>query len=188
MKALPFKIPKTGNTSFHFQVDDEPYFYDILHQHPEIQVTLIEKSTGSLVHGDYLGHFEPGDFFVIGPNVPHVFRNDDLYYNSEQRARAITVFFDRATFGEAFLNLPEAKGLRELIALAERGMQLKSPHTGEVAQLIRNIEAAQGMSRLVLVLQLVDALIQSDAYELLNTEGSFRQVDEVEGKRLNDWC
>ena len=186
MKALPFKIPKTGNTSFHFQVDDEPYFYDILHQHPEIQVTLIEKSTGSLVHGDYLGHFEPGDFFVIGPNVPHVFRNDDLYYNSEQRARAITVFFDRATFGEAFLNLPEAKGLRELIALAERGMQLKSPHTGEVAQLIRNIEAAQGMSRLVLVLQLVDALIQSDAYELLNTEGSFRQVDEVEGKRLND--
>ena len=186
MKALPFKIPKTGNTSFHFQVDDEPYFYDILHQHPEIQVTLIEKSTGSLVHGDYLGHFEPGDFFVIGPNVPHVFRNDDLYYNSELRARSITVFFDRATFGEAFLNLPEAKGLRELIALAERGMRLKSPHTREVAQLIRRLEWAQGISRLVLVLQLVDALMQSDAYELLNTEGSFRHVDEVEGKRLND--
>jgi len=43
MKVIPFSIPKTTKEAFRLQVDKQPYFYDKLHQHPEIQIMLIEK-------------------------------------------------------------------------------------------------------------------------------------------------
>jgi hypothetical protein len=74
MKVVPFQIPKNTAEAFRVQVDDMPHLYDHLHQHPEIQLTVIKESNGTLVAGDYVGPFHAGDVFVIGSNQPHVFR------------------------------------------------------------------------------------------------------------------
>jgi quercetin dioxygenase-like cupin family protein len=93
MKVVPFQIPKTGNESIKVQADHLPHLYNHLHQHPEIQVTLITKSSGTLIAGDYVGRFNEGDVFVIGSNQPHVFRNDAVYFKKKMTASSITVFF-----------------------------------------------------------------------------------------------
>ena len=97
MKVLPFKIPKTKRESFRVQIDDMTYFYDTLHNHAEIQITLLVKSEGTLICGDYVGNFNEGDLFIIGANQPHVFRNNKEYYDEEisKGAYAISLFFDR---------------------------------------------------------------------------------------------
>src|SRR6478735_12660616 len=108
MKILPFKIPKTNQESFRLQEDDQPHFYDHLHQHPETQLTLILSSEGKVIAGDYIGTFKPGDVFLIGPNLPHVFRNDAKYYQaSDLNAHSITIFFEWQSFGDKFLSMPE---------------------------------------------------------------------------------
>ena len=156
MKSLPFKIPKTEKDSFHMQIDEEKHFYDTLHQHPEIQLTFIENSSGNLIYGDYLGAFAPGDVFVIGPNVPHVFRNDNSFYEDggEENARAFTLFFDKKTFGEQFLELPESVKLSQFIGMAERGMKLKSGDAQILIPLIRELFSTEGLNRLILLLQI----------------------------------
>lgn len=188
MKVLPFKIPKTGQSSFHIQVDEEPYFYDTLHQHPEIQLTLIAQSSGSLIHGDYLGTFGPGDIFLIGPNVPHVFRNDKRFYEEHTpgAARALTLFFDLHTFGKPFLELPEARSLADFMQLAKQGMRVK-PEAGEpIADLIRQVFQCMGMDRLILLLQILNLLSDPARYDLLTSSLQTKRMNEVEGKRLND--
>ena len=47
MKVLPFKIQKTSAVLT--QIDEGSYFYDILHKHPEYQVTFISKGSGTLI-------------------------------------------------------------------------------------------------------------------------------------------
>jgi quercetin dioxygenase-like cupin family protein len=85
MKVVPFQIPKNTEEAFRVQVDDLPHLYNHLHQHPEIQLTLIKESNGTLVAGDYVGPFHPGDVFVIGGNQPHVFRNDEKFFKKDQK-------------------------------------------------------------------------------------------------------
>lgn len=187
MKALPFKIPKTEKDSFHIQIDEERYFYDTLHQHPEIQVTFIENSSGNLIYGDYLGAFGPGDVFVIGPNVPHVFRNDNSFYEEEatKNAKAYTLFFDEATFGKQFFELPESGKLSQFIGMAERGMKLKSEDAKSLIPLIKQLYQISGLDRMILLLQILNYLSQCD-FEFLTNQLNVKSLSDDQGKRLDD--
>ncbi|MFY0594119.1 AraC family transcriptional regulator [Roseivirga sp.] len=188
MKALPFKIPKTEQNSFHTQLDEEPYFYDTLHQHPEIQVTLIEKSYGTLIHGDYLGSFIPGDVFVIGANAPHVFRNDKLFYNQSisNSAKALTFFFDENTLGKAFLELPEARDLAAFISKLDRGIKFTGLELMPIRDNIRALFQADGMDRIIALLKVLKKLMYAEKYEFLSQHIPAKRVSDIEGKRLND--
>ena len=95
MKILPFKLPKSSDESFVVEHNVSNHLYNPLHQHPELQITLVLKGTGTVFIGGYIGDFKPNDVFVIGSNVPHVFRNDDPYFepNSKLKAEVIYVFF-----------------------------------------------------------------------------------------------
>jgi mannose-6-phosphate isomerase-like protein (cupin superfamily) len=105
-KVISFKIPKSQKEFVRFQEDEGGYFYDKLHQHPEWQLTLILEGRGQLMVGDYLGRFEPGEIYLLGTNVPHVFRSDQEYFEKpiQKISRSNIVFFDFEVFG---------KGIRE---------------------------------------------------------------------------
>ena len=57
-KVLPFKIPITDSESFIIRKDTTEYFYPYLHNHEEIQITLILESSGAVCIGDYVGRYE----------------------------------------------------------------------------------------------------------------------------------
>ena len=55
-----------------------------LHHHLEIQVADPEKSEGTLIAGDYIGRFVPGDARAAS-HQPHVFRNDENTHRAAGR-------------------------------------------------------------------------------------------------------
>jgi hypothetical protein len=101
-KVIPFKIPKSQKEFVRFQIDKGEHFYDKLHQHPEWQLTFILEGKGQLMVGDYIGRFEPGDVFLLGANIPHVFRSDEEYFKGDTSIENIS----------KIINVP-VKGLKE---------------------------------------------------------------------------
>jgi AraC-like DNA-binding protein len=188
MKILPFKIPKTSQESFRLQEDSVPHFYDYLHQHPETQLTLILSSEGKVIAGDYIGTFKPGDVFLIGPNLPHVFRNDAKYYDesNETKAHSVSVFFEWQSFGEKFLSMPELKGLQEFNKLCERGLYIKDPIRNRIAQLVKRLFRTNDMDRLIVLLKILNILSSVKDYTPLASSGIYNDFDEIDGKKLAD--
>lgn len=189
MKILPFKIPKTSQESFRLQEDKEFYFYDNLHQHPEVQLTLILNSEGKVIVGDFIGSFKPGDIFLIGTNLPHVFRNDPKYYEelNEGQAHSISIFFEWQSFGEKFLSLPELTNLQGFTKLTDRGLYLQEPLKSRIAQLLKQIFKRDGMDRLIILLKILNILSSgSKDMDPLASSGSCHDFDESDGKRLAD--
>ena len=123
MKVLPFKIPKPENDTLVVQEDRAVILYDKLHQHQEIQISLIKKGEGSFIIGDYVGEFSQGDIFIIGENLPHVFHNDP----TDGKVHMISLFFMKTSYGDHFFNLPEFKGLDPLFQASNMGIQLQDP-------------------------------------------------------------
>ena len=100
MRAVRFIIPKTIGNSFLIQSERISHFYDIIHYHPEHQITLILKGDGTRFIGNNIEHFGEGDVYFIGRNVPHVFKCDSRYYDdSKLEVHSISVFFKNETFG-----------------------------------------------------------------------------------------
>ena len=52
MKVLPFKILKTREQNLLFQEDRDMILYELLHQHEEVQISIIEKETVNLLCPD----------------------------------------------------------------------------------------------------------------------------------------
>lgn len=186
MKVLPFKVSKTINSSFLVQVDDQPYFYDIFHKHPELQLTLIIESDGTVIMGDYVGNFRPGDVFLISSNVPHVFKNDKKYYDEENQLRAhgISVFFEETLFGDKFFQLPETEAVGQFLR-KRQSLRLHPDTASRLRPKIINLQSMSGVSKVTEMLTILEILAHSEDNQVLTADIA-NDYTESQAKRLND--
>ncbi|MEM1318797.1 MAG: AraC family transcriptional regulator [Bacteroidota bacterium] len=190
MKALAFKVPQAATESFRLQEDDVPHFYDRLHHHPELQLTLILSGHGTQLVGDSIQAFQAGDLLLIGAHLPHVFRNAEVFYHeaSPLRAKAISVFFSPQSFGEGFLDLPEALALRELLRQAGRGIRIKGELRQRLVPQLHSLAEYRGFRRLLSLLSMLhDIASAPESLELLSSirfEGSIELAAEQDLKAV----
>jgi len=185
MKVVPFQIPKNSDEAIRMQVDDMPHLYNHLHQHPEIQLTVIKESNGTLIAGDYVGPFHSGDVFVIGGNQPHVFRNDEKFFKKKSRAVAITIFFDETTLGEKFWQLEEMKSLEQFLKNSSGGFRITGKKKKFLAEKILLIVNADGIDRLIIFLEILKALGSRKEMQPLSKPVIQRNIKSYDGNRLN---
>ena len=185
MKILPFKFPKSEENSFRVQIDEVSHFYDRFHHHPELQITLIEKSHGTLLIGNSISSFQEGDLFVIGANVPHSFRNHESFYkNKNLQAKSISVFFNENSLGPAFFNLPELKKVKAFLKEADRGISIKGETNAFVFSIIKTLHLETGLSRILSLLEILNKISNSKEVEFLSNIGFSTNPSTLESKKL----
>lgn len=187
MKPLPFNISKTSNRSIGVQHDRLPYFYDRLHYHPEWQITLIVKSEGTLYAGDSMSRFRVGDLCFIGSNLPHLFRNDGKYYESEtEQAEAISIFFDRKSLGEGFFEIPELRVANMLLREANKGICYPAGSLPlDLGAFFAKMKHQEGIALLQDFLTLLKHLCVSERGHTISNIAYDQSQAEAAGKRLD---
>lgn len=188
MKIIPFQIPKSGSESFKIQKDELPYFYDKLHQHPEIQISLIIKGEGTLIAGNSITHFKTGSLYVLGSNVPHVFRSDDRYYlqNAENFCEGISLYFELNFGGSSFLDLPEMEPIRNFYSQSGFVYSIEGNSKNFISDELIEIEQSTGFNRVMQFLKILNLISKSDDLKKLSGEREYKNYNEKEGKRMND--
>ena len=123
MKVFPFKIPKPANENLVIQVDRERIFYDKLHQHEEIQVSFIAEGFGKLLVNDNVFSYRPGDLFVIGGEMPHLFRTEP---RGDEVSHMVSFFLTEEAFGSEFFQKKEMNPVRPFFRKSTQGMLVRS--------------------------------------------------------------
>ena len=160
MKPILFHNPKAIKESFHVQEDKVSHFYDSVHFHPEYQLTLILSGSGTAIVGDHVGRFKAGDLFLLGPNLPHVFRCDDEYYEKKSvlKAHCISVYFLHNSFGDHFFKLAENASIDKTLLLAQSGIQFSESFFLKLQEEIKLLLIQKGFTRLIALLEILDKL------------------------------
>ncbi|MDR7129840.1 AraC-like DNA-binding protein [Algoriphagus sp. 4150] len=187
-KVISFQIPKSERTFIQYQEDRGKYFYNKLHQHPQAQLTLILEGKGQLLVGDYVGRFEPGEVYLLGENIPHVFRSDVDYFREESELAVAgnTIFFDFQALGSA---LEEVEEFHELAKISEKingCFQLKGTIREKIADLISGFDDSSGITKLqqsLAILSLLD--FTSEELQALNRIPVNRTMTERDGRRMD---
>ncbi|TYA58228.1 AraC family transcriptional regulator [Formosa maritima] len=181
MKVLPFKIPKPESAALVYQVDLEPFFYDKLHQHEEIQLSYIVKGEGTLIVGDTINYYKTGDVIVIGSQLPHVFESDQEQY---KLSHMLTLFFTESSFGKDFFVLDEMTEAQDFFKRAKHGFKISSNQT-EIISLFNRVETATKLERFIILLQLLNLFSKSN-YKSLSSFIYEKNVSIEEGERMRD--
>lgn len=186
MKVLPFKVPVSEETSFLVQVDRMKHFYDKFHHHREVQITWIQKSHGSLLMGNTIATFAENDLLVIGANVPHSFRNDEIFYqkNKKLAAEATSILFDENAFGKYFFDLPEMKNIKNFIENADKGYRINGKTKEEIIAQLKVMEEKNGTERFLILMEILNRLSFSKEVELLSNLSFLGNPTSSESKKL----
>ncbi len=181
MKVLPFKIPKPEQDALIYQEDVGVSFYDKLHQHEEIQLSMIVEGEGTLIVGDTINYFKKGDVLIVGSNIPHVFKSD---MEASPNSKMLTLFFTESSFGDHFFELEELKELKSFFIRSKHGFNTTS-NKKKILKLFLALKDASKLERFIILLNLLK-LISSANYKSLSSFIYEKKFSEVEGKRMQD--
>jgi AraC-like DNA-binding protein len=183
MKIVFEKIVPEAGSSFAILDKRAPAFDGRFHFHPEVEITLIESSSGRRVVGDSIESFAPGDLVLLGENLPHQYVSDTASRKSPATAKVIQ--FRTELLGGAWLDLPEFKRVAALLERASRGLKFTGDAAAQASQLIRQLFAASDVKRLLLLVELLDVLSGDRRAVPIASAGYLSKINTREGDAID---
>ena len=143
------------------------------HYHPEHEIIFLEKSYGIRFMGNHIGNFQDGDLMFISSNLPHVWKNDNDFYqeNKDLFVDVYVIHFKDDVFGLDFFNLPEFVSIKRLFQRGQQGVLIKGEDQKNIARLIKDVVNNKGIDRITLFLKTLQAIAEATDYELLSGLG-----------------
>ena len=150
-------LPRENEESFVVRNFDYNYYPTPWHYHPEYELVLVTESTGRRYIGDHICDFKPGNLALIGPDLPHTYRNEADFYHpsSDLRAKSIVIHFSEASFGHNFLGLPEAKPIKDLLDRSKMGLEITGSTNRLVSNKLHEIVGLTGLKRWFCLLEML---------------------------------
>ncbi|CAN5538154.1 AraC family transcriptional regulator [soil metagenome] len=166
MKPILEKLTLSGDTSFLARTYRTPLFEVPWHQHIEYELIMFKEGEGSSFIGNYVGEFKTGDIFFLGANLPHTFQK----VNKDLITSALVVQFRDDFWGKDFLQLPESRGIKQLLEISYQGLKITGTCKLRLTPFIEELEFAEGFERIILLCECLQMIMHHKEYETVSTQ------------------
>ncbi len=188
MKVIQFTIPVAKEHAVIVQEDIIPHFYNHLHRHNETQITWIIKGEGTLIAGNYMQPFKPGDIYILGANQPHIFKSDPAYFDKRRKKQvhSVSFFFNPNGFFKPILALSESKAIKKFVDSTSYGLQLPPGAQKKItAEMLEVKNSKQGL-RLSAFIRMLHIMCGIKDWMKLSSIPAELTFSDLEGLRMND--
>ncbi|HEY0245266.1 MAG TPA: cupin domain-containing protein, partial [Mucilaginibacter sp.] len=187
MKPQLLKVSNDLVHSFSSRQDKVPYINNRWHYHPEVELIYFKKGNGTQFIGDSIQRFQSGDVVLLGANLPHYWRFDDIYFEDEtnNHADVSVIHFCENFWGDVFLNLPENGAIRSILEKAKRGIQITGEDKKKLGALIETIVGSEGPKKIMLLMEALMNISTSKQIKVISSIGSRNDFHQSENDRIN---
>lgn len=185
MRPQFHKLPLPIDSSFLFMCWECEFFDKPWHFHKEYELVLIDNNEGTRFIGDQVSNFKDGDLALLGPNIPHLYRNNDAYYKkSSLTAKSIFMHFTDDFLGESFFNIPEMRLVKRLLNRSSFGLDIFGKSNGWVRQKMIGMKNQAPSRRLLTMLDILEFLSTSKDIKPILSNG-FTAKDSYDTDRID---
>ena len=124
---------------------------------------------------------------LVGSNLPHYWRFDDIYFEEDATVTADVrvAHFCQDFWGSQFLELPENIHIKTILDKAKRGLQITGKTRQKVADLLGSLLHASDNQRIILLIEALNLIANCDQLETLSSIGFRYDVIKDEKDRIN---
>jgi AraC-like DNA-binding protein len=162
----------------------ESFFDPNWHFHPHYQLFTVLEGTGTRFIGDSIQYFEAGDTVFLGPNLPHLWRSDKMYFenNSTLKTHGIVLYFTEDFLGSDFFEKSEMSVLNAFLKNSSRGLVWSGKTRQHVIERLLELRNIKGFKRILILLDLLHSLSQSKDYQFITNENytNLHKLSETE--------
>lgn len=172
-------LPESSFRIFGYEVAefDAPWHY-----HPEYELTVILDSRGIRYVGNSMESFEAGDLVLLGPNLPHCWKNTSDHAGY---ASSIVAQWPEQLLGNGWLNVPELKSVKRLLQLAGQGIRFDQEISARVKPVMAEMLQMQPFARLLRFMEVLELLAGVKNVHLLCEQGFAYPLNYEDNQRIN---
>lgn len=170
--------------SFRWNVHGYPHPLAKWHYHPEYELHLIQRTSGKMFVGDYIGNFQPGTLVLSGPNLPHNWVSD-IAHGEEVKDRDMLIQFSDGVLRDLMRVCLELEEIDGLLDDARCGIEFHGETARLGARFLRRIGQATPTRRMLLFLGLLDALNRSSERKILSSRDYAPTLDHAVSDTIN---
>ncbi|UGU16606.1 AraC family transcriptional regulator [Sinomicrobium kalidii] len=121
-------LHKNLETNFKVSHQKEREFLKLWHYHPEFELVYIARGRGTVYVGDHIGPYQPGNVFLIGAHLPHMFETSFTGEEGEEEiSEAYVIHFSEEFIRGFYRNTIEFGYVSSLINHAVTGLFFPAP-------------------------------------------------------------
>ena len=188
MKIEKTKITSYLNSSISVISREETFFQSPFHSHPELELVYIKESYGKRIIGNSVAPFESGDMVFLGSDIPHVWLNDEIYYQETEdlKAKAIVVYFNKELFGSTFYELKEVQKINTLFNNGIRGLSINGQTNKKIAKKLEKLVHKKNFEIIIGLFEILSILSESTDLTFVNNEAYSPVKNQNTNDRLSD--
>ncbi len=160
MKLILKNTDSFANERLNITLKEIPCLDSSWHYHAQYELLYISQSTGIRFVGDNVSQFFPGELVLVGPYLPHLWRNDPSYYIEDEtnKVKTVVIKFTKDFIGNDTFNNPEFSEINNLLEQSKFGVSfginISEKFHEELMGIINLSPAAQSIKLLEMLLQL----------------------------------
>lgn len=161
-----------GRSAIKVKWREMPHFTYPWHFHDEYELLYVIEGSGTSFVADSIEKFSSGDLALLGCNLPHFWKSDDQYMESQGRlkVRYIVIQFPSDFFRDQISNYPEFYLIGDLLRRSSRGIRFHQALAEKVSKRIIRLSKISGLERIMLLLEILQILAKTSDYQLLAGE------------------
>lgn len=164
-----------------------PYFDPTFHFHPEYQLFLVLKGRGTRFIGDTMKPFKEGDLIFTGPNLPHVWRNDNSYFSKKDQysTSGIVIYFQENLLGNMIELKDELESIRYLFEKTKRGLEITGETREAVSLMMQDLLVLKGFKSIIQLLEIFNVIATSSESNPITHYTYVPPTDKASTDRMN---
>lgn len=161
-----------GLSTVKVKLREMPHFTYPWHFHPEFEILYVIEGSGTRFVADNIEEFQSDDLTLIGSALPHFWRSDERYLNSNGKLKVkyIVIQFSNDFLKDEITHYPEYNLIGDLLKRASRGVHFSTDFTRKITDKIIKVSKSNGFERIILLQELLQALAKTNEYKLLAGE------------------
>lgn len=152
------------------------------HSHPEFEISFIKQGSGKRIIGNHVSSFKSGDLTIIGPNIPHLFKEENHVQPIIEDAICYVLQFNKELFDSNLLSFNELQLLKNFLDRSLFGISYTGITVRKAERQFFKIDRSHGLIKFIEMLNLLALLASSSEYEVLDKENLFVGPNYDSGK------
>jgi YesN/AraC family two-component response regulator len=173
MQPLYFKVPRLKDETVRVECWEMDNFFEPIHYHEEFQITLIQEGEGSLFVAESVIDFKKDDVYLLGKNLPHVFRNNEYCFQNgiSKKAKAISVFFNQDALKNSLSEVPESYALQRLLDYSIYGIKVSALKKPIICEKLNEITKKNDFEKYLGLLDILECVSKDNKLDFISSLG-----------------
>lgn len=156
------------------------------HFHSEYQLFTVLKGRGTRFIGDHMQPFKEGDMVLTGPNLPHLWRNDNEYLDAKNglETHGIVIYFPHQFLKNSVFEVEEFEEIAEVLKISERGICITGRTKDQIRVMMQELLYLKGINSIIHLLQILNQMVNSEDCKPITQVGYINLNKQSEADRM----